>query len=122
MKANKFTFVPAQGSDTILFDYYDYEELEKNGELIDQKIFTDKFVNFAAIQSFRVVLNHSKDYLAEIFRNRDYKKLLQTSLTVAKEDLNFVTPELAKEMSLKQKIENRNKLDISNNLKIKKRI
>lgn len=107
MKPRKvqYTLIPAQGADEITFDFFEPDNLKSNIESIEETHLKN-LKSLDSIQSFRIVLNQSKEYLLKIIENSSYKKLLKETLSVSKEELNL-SAENQKNLTLDQKITNK---------------
>jgi hypothetical protein len=107
-KKTTYILIPAGGGDELIFDHFEDEKLKGNGEKIDDLTFTEKYQDFKAIQNFRIVLGKSREYLVKICENSNYKKLLQKTLDVAKDELDFGNkPSMQRDVTLDEKISNK---------------
>ena len=78
---------------------------DSNFKSVNQRTFSDSMRDFQPVQSFKFVWEKAAEYLQTIAEKKDFKKLKQTILKVASQDLDFNKQvENAPTQSLNQKI------------------
>ena len=104
----QYRLIPAQGADEIVFDFFEPDTLMGSIAAVDEQ-YLKQLQEIESIQSFRIVLGQSKEYLLKIIQNSGYKERLINTLDIAKKDLNF-NKQYEETLSLDQKITNSKKI------------